>query len=236
MNQADDTLFKPGPRILNPHFVIDPAEFPLWNLSYSMFGEDLILRVLLKGKLKSGVPGFYADFGCYDARYGNNSYLFYRYGWRGVCVEANPDPLFKSQYATYRPRDVFINAAVGEAGSGFWSKAPNAPGSRIAMSRDAFGPEDGEPIPLKFLPLSRIFERCLPPGMEIEFMSMDVEGGEMSALRSNDWRRYRPKIILIEVNNLDVMNINKSEVMTYLQGQGYKVEGVMFPNALLTLA
>ena len=63
MNQADDTFLKPGPRILNPHFVIDPAEFPLWNLSYSMFGEDLILRGLLKGKLKSGVPGFYADIG-----------------------------------------------------------------------------------------------------------------------------------------------------------------------------
>lgn len=234
MSAEKKKYFKGGRRILNSHFVIDPDELPLWNISYSMQGEDLVLRGLLKARLKSGVPGFYADFGSYDPRYGNNTYLFYRYGWRGVCVEANPDPDLKAQYAALRPGDLFLNAAVGEAGEAFWAKNPNTPGSRIALNREDFGPEDGEPVPLKLLPLKRIFDKCAPPDGAIDLMSMDIEGSELSALRSNDWTRYRPKIILIEVNDIDVMNIGASEVLTYLRGQGYKVEGVMHPNAVLT--
>src|SRR5690242_15661552 len=101
-----------APRALNGHFTIDPTDFSLWNPSYSMSGEDVMVRSLLKEELKNGYVGFYADFGCFDARYGSNSYLFYRYGWRGICVDGNAK--VAAQYAAYRPRDVFINGVVGE--------------------------------------------------------------------------------------------------------------------------
>ncbi len=34
---------------------------------------------------------------------------------------------------------------------------------------------------------------------EIDFMSIDVEGAEIEILQSNDWNKYLPKIILVEI-------------------------------------
>lgn len=229
--------FKRGPRILNQHFTIDPNEFVLWNLSYSMHGEDLMLRSMLKGELKSGLAGFYVDVGSHDCRYGSNSYLFYRYGWRGVCVE--PNPKYASQYPVIRPRDVFLNAAVGEEGPGYWARFKiSDAASRVGRSREEFGPDYDEPIKLSFLPLKTIFDQHVPPGTAIDFMNLDVEGNELSALKSNDWNQYRPKIIMVEVNNLDSIpidasNFNLSEPLSYLRGVGYRVVSVAFPNAIL---
>lgn len=237
MSRNELSFFRRGPRILNNHFTVDPNEFVLWNLSYSMHGEDLILRSMLKERLKSDVPGFYVDIGGFDPRYGSNSYLFYRYGWCGICVEVNPE--FADHWTAVRPRDTFINAAIGEAGIGYWALNKNgAAASEVSRSRDAFGPECHEPVELSFLPLRTLFEEHVPPQTEIEFMSIDIEGSELSALKSNDWSRFRPKIILIEVNHIgsptiDASNFEQAETIIYLKELGYRAVGVMFPNAIL---
>src|SRR5216684_1846051 len=33
---------------------------------------------------------------------------------------------------------------------------------------------------------------------EIDFLKIDVEGGEADVVHGGDWRRYRPKVVLIE--------------------------------------
>lgn len=232
MKQDEDTYFIRGPRILHKRFEIDPNEFQYWNLSYSQQGEDLILRSMLKQKLRSGVPGVYVDLGSHDCRYGSNTYLFYRYGWRGICVEVNP--LFVSQYRELRPRDIFVNAAVGEAGTGYWAEHKvSAASNRVGTSRDAFGPDFNEPVTLAFLPLTEIFDRHLAPGVKIDFMSIDVEGNELSTLRSNDWTRHRPGIIVIEDNGMDATNLYASAPLAYLRDQNYVVVGAVNPNIIL---
>ena len=233
MQSGELTYFKRGARILNDHFVIDPNEFPLWNLSYSMQGEDLILRNMMKTKLRSGALGFYVDLGSYDCRYGSNSYLFYQYGWRGICVEVNPT--LAPHYAVLRPRDVFINSAVGEAGVGYWAEEnSSAACGRVARSAADFGPDFKTPIEIKFLPLKAILDQHVPQDTVIDFMSIDVEGSEMSVLLSSDWSRYRPRIIVIEVNDLNIMNFREAETLSFLLDHDYKIEGVSFPNVVLS--
>ncbi|MDX2143888.1 MAG: FkbM family methyltransferase [Rhodospirillaceae bacterium] len=231
MAQNELSFFRKGPRILNDHFTLDPNEFLYWNLSYSMQGEDLVLRSMLKGKLKAGEIGFYVDLGSYDCRYGSNSYLFYRYGWRGICVDVNPGIV--SHYSKIRPRDVFVSAAVGEAGKGYFIKAAMEASSRVVRAQEEITSSDGEIIEVSFLPLDVLFNQHVPPGVEIDFMNIDIEGGELSALKSNNWSRYRPKIIMIEVNDLDMDNFWSAEVLRYLRDLGYKTVGVMFPNVVM---
>ena len=48
------------------------------------------------------------------------------------------------------------------------------------------------------------------------------EGHEMAVLRSNDWKTYRPSVILVEKLDSDVEEILKSDVHFFLVGQGYR--------------
>jgi hypothetical protein len=228
---SEDSYFKRGPRVLNDHFTIDPNEFPLWNLSYSMAGEDLVVRALLKGELREGRIGFYADVGCFDARYGSNSYLLYRYGWSGICVDANPKvaPL----YGLCRPRDVFVHAAVGEEGTGYWGRMATAAASAVARTQAELPKDCKEILTLPFVPLKKLFDQHKPAAVPLDVMFMDIEGGELSALKSNDWNNYRPRIIVIEVNDMDAENLTASAPIGYLRNLGYKIVGAVFPNVFL---
>ncbi len=225
---------KSSARILSPSFEVDAGEIPMWNPSYSMFGEDLILRGLLKSHLRSGKPGFFVDIGACDPRYGNNSYLFYKYGWRGICVDV--DARLAMMFTAWRPRDVFIAGAVGSAGKGYFAASTQYPAlNRIGMTPDEFGEGYKPAVPIDFLPLKTIFDQHVPAGTQIDFMSMDIEDSELSALKSNDWSKYKPRIIIIETHNINASNIHESAVLNYLKDLGYIVEGIVSGNALLLL-
>jgi len=36
---------------------------------------------------------------------------------------------------------------------------------------------------------------------QIDFMSVDAEGHDLAVLKSNNWHKYRPDIVMIESNN-----------------------------------
>ena len=80
------------------------------NLSYSLYGEDLIIRSKLKKKFFSGAKGIYIDIGAFHPFLASNTYLFYGAGWSGVCID--PNPIFSNAFAQMRPRDTFKNIAV----------------------------------------------------------------------------------------------------------------------------
>jgi hypothetical protein len=59
--------------------------------------------------------------------------------------------------------------------------------------------------------------------VDIDFLSIDVEGLDLNVLRSNDWSRYRPKIVLAEDLNADIMESAKSELSEYLNRNDYSL-------------
>ncbi len=230
--KLDLSFFQRNNFVLNRNFTLDVSEFPLWNLSYSLYGEDLILRGLLKQKLREGQPGFYVDLGCCDPRQASNSYLFYRYGWRGVCIDANSE--FKEAFAAIRPRDTFVNALVGEAGRYFWAECKSNLGmSRIATAPEQFGDDYEAPVAMNALPLREILDRHVPAGTQIDFMSVDLEDSELGAFSSSDWKKYRPSFMLVETHGIELQNTNTSPVLNFLRDQGYALTGIASGNAIL---
>ena len=77
------------------------------QISYSQFGEDLLLTHLLGYKKANG---FYIDVGCFKPIQFSNTFIFFQRGWSGIATDANPafEPLWKK----VRPRDKFINSGV----------------------------------------------------------------------------------------------------------------------------
>lgn len=77
--------------------------------TYSQFGEDLILLNVFD---KLGIEkGRYFDVGAHSPWNISNTALLYERGWRGVCVEANPNQI--SGFELARPDDNIINVGVG---------------------------------------------------------------------------------------------------------------------------
>lgn len=90
----------------------------LWGkharISYSQTGEDLIVESVFTAL---GIPRpSYLDIGAHDPVYLSNTYIFYRKGCRGVCVEA--DTALHRKIARKRPGDVCLNIGIGASGEG----------------------------------------------------------------------------------------------------------------------
>lgn len=67
--------------------------------------------------------------------------------------------------------------------------------------------------------------------MEIDFLSIDVEGLDFAVLKSNDWGLYRPKFVLVEALGMSLEGILHSEMFHFMNGQGYE----LFAKTLNTL-
>jgi hypothetical protein len=48
------------------------------------------------------------------------------------------------------------------------------------------------------MPLRMILEQHLPRETGIDFMTVDCEGHDTQVLQSNDWKRFRPQVVLAE--------------------------------------
>lgn len=76
-------------------------------------------------------------------------------------------------------------------------------------------------IIMPILLLSKILDKYLPSGEEISFFSVDGEGLDLTVLASNDWSKYRPKVVLAEVIDCSLNNLEKDPVYSYMATQGY---------------
>lgn len=53
-------------------------------------------------------------------------------------------------------------------------------------------------------------------------MNIDVEWHEIKVLESNDWQKFRPKFLLVDILNFDIDTILKNPGHLYLRDIGCK--------------
>lgn len=207
--------------------------FPMAILSCAIDGEDMALRRVFKRKLRAREPGTYVDIGCSAPVEMSNTYMFYCYGWRGVCIDASDD--YKAAYAGLRPNDTFVPAAITESQSDVFLFKHSA---NKGMHRIGLTPEvpEGFAHPALRVPskrLDRILEEHLP-NTPIDFFSIDVEGAEAQVLRSNDWHRWRPRAILMECHDFTFDAPHAAETVKYLSDLDYQLVARIGPNVIMT--
>ena len=191
--------------------------------SYSQEGEDMILRRLFEGKSN----GFYVDVGAHHPRRFSNTFYFYRRGWRGINIEPNPDAM--AAFRSARSRDTNLQLGIGETEGVltyycFEEPALNTFDSSVAHKRQT---EHDRPlaktqeIPVRRL--SAVLEAHVPTEQTIDFLSIDVEGFDLSVLRSNDWKRFRPHCVLVESLDKTLEEIVTGDVCVFMKERGYVV-------------
>ena len=64
----------------------------------------------------------------------------------------------------------------------------------------------------------------MPPGKELTFLSVDVEGMELDVLKSHNWDRFRPRFVAVEwLEPLSVKSVIASDVHRFLEQQKYEL-------------
>lgn len=199
--------------------------------SWSQHGEDTIIVKELKPYIANG---FYVDVGANHPAKLSNTYRLYCMGMRGICIE--PNDIFCRMHTRYRPGDIVLCTAIGpEPGlSKFYEMSYHALSTfsekecyRLKEQGMKIIRETFKPI----FPLDMIIERCRPlRGDVFALLSIDTEGWDDIVLRSNDWERFRPRMVVVEHNSEDATEA----VGCLLAGVGYTSVGTYGCNSLFT--
>lgn len=191
--------------------------------SYSQKGEDLRIDKLL-GYKKSG---FYIDIGAYDPHRFSNTKRFYKKGWRGMNIEPNPNNYQK--FIKYRKADINLNIGIGNVNAtlNFYRFIPDTLSTFSEKEANRYikqGCELKDSIDILVKKLANVLDEYCKD-KKIDFITIDTEGFDMEVLKSNDWNRFRPKLICIEsvthtINGEDNKKEDNHEL--FLEDLGYK--------------
>lgn len=178
------------------------------------FQEDLIVDSILGCKKE----GFYVDVGANHPKILSNTKRFYDRGWSGINIEPNPtifDLLQKE-----RKNDINLNVGIGnEKGEmKYYLLAPDQLSTfdhRAAQesirSRKAIL-EKTLTVPVSTL--TEVLESHAKDRF-IDFMSIDVEGFEEEVIAGGDWRRFRPGLLMLEINQNGEVILKMMREMNY---------------------
>lgn len=173
-------------------------------ISYAQNFEDVLLSRALQGVTR----GFYIDVGAWHPTLDSVTRFFYDQGWSGVNVE--PVEHYHRLLCQERPRDRNLQLVLGEHpgwtsltewdGTGLSAVGYNQPEHEAVLRGAGFKPRE-----------LRVEQRTLAqvtaefPGVEVQFLKIDVEGAERAVLLGGDWKRCRPRIVLLEAVRPEVL-------------------------------
>lgn len=211
---------------LIPLFLVEKyllSRFGYNLLSYSQHGEDIILRNIFSDKKK----GFFVDVGAHHPTRFSNSYWFYRKGWRGINIDAAPGSM--NLFNKKRRGDTNIEAAVSDSDSVlefniFNQAALSTFSKELAEEQVKNGYEIKSVAKLHTKTLKEILDQHISKDIKIDFFNIDVESHDLEVLRSNDWNKYAPEVIVVE--DRELAN-DSSEIVSYLKEKGYSLVATM---------
>lgn len=211
------------------------SRFP-WNVkpSYSQFGEDMVIDWLTRGQ----EIGFYVDVGAFHPIALSNTYSLYCRGWCGVNVEPRPDVAVEFQ--AFRPRDTTLSVAIGRDVNGgslpmyvFVQGEYSTLDEVRAKELQTAGHRLASIIEVPIKTLTEVFEEYGPPNRRIDLLNIDVEGLDAQVLESNDWDRFRPRIIAVERHDLSYEEASKDEAVQFLKDFDYRLVTKCGPTLIL---
>eukprot|EP00929_Paragymnodinium_shiwhaense_P083871 TRINITY_DN4481_c0_g1_i1.p1 TRINITY_DN4481_c0_g1~~TRINITY_DN4481_c0_g1_i1.p1 ORF type:complete len:1167 (+),score=267.05 TRINITY_DN4481_c0_g1_i1:946-4446(+) len=174
-------------------------------VSWSQFGQD---RWVVS---KHPEAGFFVDIGARHGSSGSNSYaLESQRQWRGLCVEPMPGDF---SFRTCKLLKVGVSDHDGKA---TFKKCSDPQLS--GLQEDAKVVHAGcEDVSVDVRSIRTLVEENLPADVNIiDYVNLDIEGGELKVLQDWPFDRACVKLWTIEHNNLQ----NKVPIQNFLEGRG----------------
>lgn len=201
---------------------------------FSQEGEDVVLERLLGAQ--AAATGNYIDVGCNHPWRFSNTAALYKRGWSGIAVD--PNPCYGNEFARERPRDVFVNSAVG-ASSGsikyFCFEEPLFNTCIEAVAQDVVrSGYQSEPsvtlVPVRTL--SDIVAEVWSEGRVVDVLSIDAEGMDEAILESHDFENFPVRWVIAEVPEGGLGVVESSGVGIKLRNLGYEPVSKLWRSAI----
>ena len=161
----------------------------------SQFAEEWIIRDFFGDRR----GGMFVDIGAgHHQTHSNTYYLETVLDWRGILVDAQS--VFAADYAQHRPRTQFFSFFVADSTGQQATLWLSEPKSGLA-SATKFQAEQLEQVTPMAVPTIRLDDLLDGLGVRgFDFLSMDIELAEPSALAGFSIDRFRPTLVCIEAH------------------------------------
>ena len=174
-----------------------------WNEKYtSQAGQDKIIKKKFFDRKKNG---FFVEIGAYDGINGSNCYHFERFlNWDGIAIE--PSKIQFEKLKKNRKCKVLNNAISDEVKDVEFIEVTEGLTQMSGINDNSFKRNiniisKNQLSKTKSINLKTItFEEIIPKNIDIDYLSIDIEGGEMNLLKSIDFKINNIKVISVENN------------------------------------
>lgn len=176
----------------------------------SEIGQDKWVAEAMFPEVRDGV---FLDVGSGHGQIGSNTRALEARGWTGICVDPFPTAMegrtchmVKEVVSSEAGKTVLFHTHDGLGGIadtlGKWKdEASKAPA-----------------VELTTVTLAQVLDEAKAPAF-IHFLSLDIEGAELDALRGIPFDRYRFGAMAIEHNEEEP---KRSDIIAFLQARGYR--------------
>ena len=213
---------------------------PLTNMSFSQWGEDMILDQLFFSTHhtpRRTSPGWYVDLGCYHPIHYSNTMMLHLRGWSGINVDANPEAI--ALFNKMRPRDINLHSGISDTtqNTTFYKFEIGAVSTISPEQATAWQVKNGwhlqEETPIATITVNDLLEKHLPTGKHIDFLNIDLEGVDRTVIASFDLEKYKPTVIAIELHGLDPLDACNDITIRKLTEHGYRIRGICMATYIL---
>lgn len=200
----------------------------------SQFSED---EMLLEHFFFDRTGGTFIEMGGLDGlRYSNTYFFEAQRDWRGLMVEGSPTEaakLFRN-----RPKAITVNAMIcGEKRDLHWLDNPD--GGAVSGAFELIEPNilkrHYDAAKLEELVANAPIVPCIPLGtllskfsiQHVDLFSLDVEGAELSVLKTIDFSKFSASVLMLEVEG---RGLQTAPPVLYMREQGYFDYGYVNKN------
>ena len=187
----------------------DCEKYFFWNEKYpSQSGQDKTIKEFF---FKNKKKGFFIEIGAYDGIQGSNCYHFEKFlNWEGIAIE--PSSIQFKKLKKNRKCKLFNNAISNEIKEVEFIEVVEGL-TQMSGINDKYYKKNFDFISsdkkskIQNHSLKTItFEQVVPQGIDIDYLSIDIEGGEMDLLNSKNFNKNNIKLVSLENNTPAELN------------------------------
>jgi len=182
-----------------------------WNEKFpSQSGQDKIIKNYF---FKDKKHGFFVEIGAFDGIMGSNCFHFEKFlNWEGIAFEPSNTQFEKLKL---NRKCHLINKAIAteekeveflEVEEGYTQMSGILNEKYISEETIKKDPRSKTK---KIIITTTTFDKNIPVDKEIDYLSIDIEGGEMELLDSIDFKKYNIKVISVENNSPEKLNFKE---------------------------
>ena len=180
------------------------------SIHYGEFGEDVFINRIFKNIYN----GTYVDVGCYHPYKGSLTARLYKKNWNGINIDISKTSI--ELFKMFRKRDINLNLAVSDfdGETFFFENSPINQQNSLIMQNNKQNKVKIESCTLNTILKKNNFNN-------FDYLNIDVEGSELNVIKGIDLKKFQPKLITIENNELQPKEYFDNDVYKILINNNY---------------